>query len=421
MPPTPKNDSPAAMWTFVAAASLCGLLYLGLIAPFAAPDESSHFARAWWVSKGHLLAVRQGPLVGYLLPRELPLLWDRLRLRPTVRPALIVSALHDPPAGSSEVFVDSPGHATASVILYIPQGLGIALGRAAKGSPLLCFYLGRILNLIAGCVLIAFAIRIMPSHRWLMALLALTPMNNHLRSSMSGDVVTIGIAFLFTAFAARALLLDDEPLSRRRWAAVNVLGAALCLTKVTYIPLAMLPLIVPRTRFPTPSAAWRARAMHAAIVIAAAAISSKIATAYWAPSRTDVTTPGAQMRFIAAHPLSFAGILFDEYVVRAKWYLISMIGDLGSGERIVVLPKLLVIFFFACLLLLALTDTNRRLHVTALQRIYFAAICTASAFAVAFAIYTTWNPVGWGRIDGLQGRYYLPFVPAGALIVHRSA
>src|SRR5437868_15382380 len=115
MPPAPKNDSPAAMWTFVAAASLCGLLYLGLIAPFAAPDESSHFARAWWVSKGHLLAVRQGPLVGYLLPQELPLLWDRLRLRPTVRPALIVSPLHVPPSCSDEVFFDCSVLLTASL------------------------------------------------------------------------------------------------------------------------------------------------------------------------------------------------------------------------------------------------------------------------------------------------------------------
>lgn len=306
------------MWTFVVAASLLGLIYLAVIPPFSGPDESSHFDRAWWVSEGHLLALRDGANVGYVLPYDLILLYERFRPKPTVNPADVAAALHAPPAGAREIFVHDPGHAVASVLLYVPQGIGIAFGRALRFSPVLCAYAGRLLNLAAGTVLIALAIRFMPAQRWLMFALALTPMSIYLRSSLSGDVLTIALAFLFTALVARLLFLDDEPLTARRWIAITLLGAAICLTKVTYIPLAALPLIAPQKRFGSAAAAWRARAIYVAIAVVAAAISSRIASYYWAPFNALAPHPSEQMRFIAAHPPSFAKALFDEYVIRAK-------------------------------------------------------------------------------------------------------
>ena len=405
------------VWTFVIAALIFGTLYAVIVPPFSAPDEPSHFARSWNTSRGHVFARREGAEVGYFVPREVASLESRFPI-PNLDVRRIVTALHEPPPGPDTVFRPYSGHAVAPVILYMAQGAGIALARGAGGSPLLSFYFGRFFNLIAGIVLIAFAIRMIPSYRWLMTLIALTPMANYIRGSMSGDVVTLGIAFLFTAVVARALFVE-EPVTAARWTAITLLAACLCLTKVVYIPMAMLPLVVPQRRFSSAAAAWRARAILAAASLAAAAVASRIATYFWAPFRAGVTTPGAQVHFILTHPQTFATILFDEYVLRAKWYLISMVGDLGAGDFTVVLPKILVVFYFGCLIALIVIDTSARLRILPLQRIWFAFLCAGTAFAIAFAIYTTWNPVGWPRIDGLQGRYYLPLLPAAAFAVHR--
>jgi uncharacterized membrane protein len=98
-----------------------------------------------------------------------------------------------------------------------------------------------------------------------------------------------------------------------------------------------------------------------------------------------------------------------------------MIGDLAWGTWSVPLPRSLVIIYYAAIILFLIGDTNRTAQVTPLQRFYFALLCAGATFAVALAIYLTWNLVGADHIDGLQGRYYIPFIPAAAFIVHRRA
>lgn len=409
-----------AVLTFLCAAIVCGIAWSIAVPPFAGPDEGSHFSRAWWVSEGHALALRDGHRVGYILPADIIGLPEAHLPKPKVDPAMIRRSLHAPPAHGERVFVHDPNHAIASVVIYLPQGLGIAIGRAFGASPVLCAYLGRILNLLAGIALIAWAVRLMPSYRWLLILVALTPMQNYLRVTLSGDVCTMALAYVFIALVARALFLD-EPLSPRLWALITIFGGLLCLTKVTYIPLAMLPLAVPHERFASKAAAWRARLLQLGVAIVFAFVSSRIASYYWEPFRPDVPAPSAQFAYIFSHPLAFLRVLFDEHVLRAKWYVVSMIGDLGSGEFIVVLPKLLIAFYLFGLVALLIADTSARVRVAPLQRVWFALMCAGSALAVALAIYTTWNLVGENRIHGLQGRYYLPFVPAAAFVLHRAA
>jgi uncharacterized membrane protein len=410
----------AAVLTFVIASAVCGVLYAIAVPPFAGPDEKSHFLRAWWVSEGHALALRDGHRVGFMLPADVVNIREPFAASTTVHRADIRAGLRAPAAHEPRIFHHDPDHAIASALPYIPQGLGIALGRAFGVSPLRCAYFGRWMNLIAGIALIAFAVWLLPAYRWLLIVVALTPMSNYLRVTLSGDVVTIALSYLFIALAARALFLDEGLVSPRLWMAITIAGGLLCLTKVTYIPLAMLPLAVPSRRFSSAAAAWRARAIQAGVALAAAFVSSRIASYYWEPFRDDVTAPREQFAYILGHPLAFLKVLYLEHVVHARWYLISMIGDLGSGEFIVVLPKLLVLFCLLAMLALLILDTNPRLHVTPPQRVCTAILCAGSTFAIALAVYTTWNFVGADHIDGLQGRYYLPFVPAAAFIVHRA-
>jgi uncharacterized membrane protein len=418
------SSTRTAVVTFLIAAIVCGVLYAIAVPPFAGPDEKSHFLRAWWVSEGHVLALRDGHRVGFMLPADVVNIREPFAASSTADRADIRAGLRAPAAHEPRVFHHDPDHAIASVLPYIPQGLGIALGRAFGVSPLLCAYFGRWMNLIAGIALIAFAVRLLPAYRWLLIVLALTPMSNYLRVTLSGDVVTIALSYLFIALAARALFLDEGMdggmISPRLWAAITIAGGLLCLTKVTYIPLAMLPLAVPSRRFASNATAWRARAIQAGVAIVAAFVSSRIASYYWEPFRDDVTAPREQFAYILGHPLAFVKVLYLEHVVHARWYLVSMIGDLGSAGFTIVLPKLLVLFCLLAMLALLILDTNPRVHVTPLQRVYTAVLCAGSTFAIALAIYTTWNLVGADHIDGLQGRYYLPFVPAAAFIVHRA-
>jgi uncharacterized membrane protein len=354
------------------------------------------------------------------MPHGLHLLLDSLVMNPVTHLPAIRRALHTPPALEPEVFISNPAHSWSSPVSYVPQAIGIALGRAVNAPYLVDFYLGRFVNLVASVVVLMLAIRLFPSYRWFAVLIALTPMATHVRASLSADALTTGISFLFIALVTRAAF-TDENVTPGRWFAITLLAGLLCLTKLIYVPIGAMALAIPRSRFPSAASALRSRIALCLVVLCCAMISSRIATYYWAPYRADVTTPDQQMKFILSHPTAFLHVLWMEHVVRAKWYLVSMVGDLGSGPFCVPLPKFVVILYFAVILLLLIGDTTRRVQVTPLQRLYLTFLCAGATFAVSLATYLIWCRVGADRIDGLQGRYYIPFVPAAAFIVHRSA
>lgn len=406
---------------FAVCALACGLVFVAMIPPFKAPDEAGHFVRAWYVSTGHFGAIRRGADVGFELPTEVVALSDLFDSKPMAALAVTRENLTAAKRGGKTLFTRESSHAGPSPVAYIPQAIGIALGRAAGWSPLGCFYAGRLGNLLVGVLLISMAVSVLPSYRWLCVLIALSPMSNHLRGSLSYDVATNGIAWLFLGLLSATLFAAGrEKVAAGRWMAICILGFLLPLTKIVYAPLAFLPmLLVHKTRLVKP---WRARMVQALSALLGAAIAARAATFYWAPYRTDVLIdPSRQLGWILGHPMAFAKVLELEFVTHAKWYLISMVGDLGAGGYTVVLPKWSVAAYLGGILVLLLLDTRSDVDVTLPQRAGLLVAAAGSAFGIALALYTTWCPVGNPVIDGLQGRYFLPIAPAAAFAFHRAA
>jgi hypothetical protein len=88
-----KPQTVAPVWTFVVAGLVCGFLYAIVTPPLLAPDEASHFLRAWYVSEGHLGAVSSNGAVGVMVPPEVNGLCGRFGDRRTGDPDAIRAAL----------------------------------------------------------------------------------------------------------------------------------------------------------------------------------------------------------------------------------------------------------------------------------------------------------------------------------------
>lgn len=111
----------------------------------------------------------------------------------------IFSLLKLPLSPDNKSFVEFPNTALYTPLPYLPQAFGIALGRIFNFSPLILVYIGRIFNLFAWIFLVYLAIKTTPISKWLIFLLALTPMSLFQASSLSADAFTNGVAFLLIA------------------------------------------------------------------------------------------------------------------------------------------------------------------------------------------------------------------------------
>ena len=86
------------------------------------------------------------------------------------------------------------------------------LGRAPlEPAPLTMLYLGRVANLIAYLLLAATAVRLVPIHKWTMALVALMPMSVYLAAAVSADAVTLGLSLLVVALTLNLAVGSESP------------------------------------------------------------------------------------------------------------------------------------------------------------------------------------------------------------------
>jgi uncharacterized membrane protein len=305
------------------------------------------------------------------------------------------------------------------VTAHLPQALAIWCGRSLGASPLVLLYSARLVVLALATALTWIAVRQMPFQRWLTVAAVLTPMAASLRASAAVDGLTNGLAFLLTAMVARRRWgASEERDSWREDLALAAVTIGLLLTKLPYAPLALLLLLIPRSRRPRHAAAI---AVAAVLAIAYTASVPRAAMHYVrAGVGVDV---GAQMARAVREPIAVGAVLFEDLWRHLPRYAAQAVGaQLGWLE--VRLPFAVVLGYLAALaLLLASREevaAEARVPFLAGHRLFLALVATTTALLVVFSQYVTYSPLAASYVEGVQGRYFLPILPAvGLLLRHR--
>jgi uncharacterized membrane protein len=418
-------DRPHAL--FLLLGSLFAALLLFLTPPFQVPDEPAHFLRAYQVSELGVFAHRprgQGPNrvhFGGRLPRSLLAVFVKVsadvpghREHKQDLTQLLVS-LHTPLRPEEREFIGFDNTARYPPILYLPQAIGIRFARALGASALLILYAGRLGSVAAWLLCGYWTLRIIPIGRWFVFALLLMPMSIFEAASLSADVVTNSLTFLFIAFIIGWALDPTLRIGVGRLAVLVVLGALVALCKAVYTPVVLLILMIPRPRFLSGSrrAYWLSCAVVIAISFAACIAWWLPATLHSVPIREGDIDGHRQLLFILHHPVQFLSMNVRSL---EPTYLGATIGNLGWLDTPMGRPFLSC--YAALLLLAALAEGHKQICVGLWPRCLAAACALIAWLAVDTASYLTWTPVGAPRIEGLQGRYLIPFLPLGALLLY---
>jgi hypothetical protein len=179
--------SERAPWRlFVLLGLVFGMAIVVLQPPFVGADESAHFLRAYQVScLGWIpekIVDKDGVRLGGTLPTSLESTIGAIHSRYPLDPDNKLGAkdfarlwdikLHP----ERRAFCDFPATATYPAIPYLPQSIGIFLGRMAGFPPVAIMYLGRLCNLLAYLALVVLALRTTPILKWAFFLVGLMPM-----------------------------------------------------------------------------------------------------------------------------------------------------------------------------------------------------------------------------------------------------
>ena len=421
-----------------------GLAILVITPPFEVPDEPQHFFRAFQFSEGRREAVvldTEDKFAGIsstqtatMLPKSLSALVDasdlaNVRFKPDNKIDLskIRASVTTPLNPSEREYLPIPTYPPAA---YVPQVVGIWIGRLLGLSPLFLFYSARLCALCAWLALTFFAIRATPILKWAYFLLALMPMTLFMVGSNSSDSIILGVSFLMSATLFRwAYDSTKGRITMADLGALLAMAVVIALSKAIYLSLLFLYFLVPQKKFASRKIHYLALAAIIAVSIGAyfgwtvldvpvTLHGPTVQLARYGVDRAPVpnVSPIKQLEFIRLHTVEFAAVLANTFAVFGLYYLYSFVGFFGWLDT--PLPGALVFMYAVALTGACFISSD---IVNWKQRTLGFSVFAVTTLVSLVYFYLGWNSVGMDRIGGFQGRYLIPLAPALLLVFSRTS
>jgi uncharacterized membrane protein len=266
-------------------------------------------------------------------------------------------------------------------------------------------YMGRLFNLAVWIGLIFLALRITPAFHWIFIAVALMPQALFQAASQSADAVTHALSILLIAQILRLAFGDG---SRRAIVLLGLTTVLLALAKPGYFLVAALFLIVPAAKL---GGQKKWIAAFAAIIGFGLAVTigwAMISSGTYLSNYPDPNIkPAVQIQGMIRSPLSFPAVIVRTTSDQGEFFLKGMFGVLGWGDT--PLPGFLPWIFYP--LMFGLAFFGGGLDLRPGHRLAFIGVALLMYVFVATTAYVLWTPVGAKTFFGVQGRYFIPFIP----------
>ncbi len=398
---------------------LClGLFYNVLLTPQMVPDEAKHIDMAYRYSN---------TLLGYEPIDDTTILMraDDAAMEFSSSPSIrnyrnifygLFSTVQDGTMVEAEVNSNIEG----SILFYAPAVLGMTLARLLGLGTVPMLLLARYLNLIVFALLAWAGMRRLPFGKMTLFVLAVLPVNMQQCTSFSHDAMVHGLVFLYACLCLEAVF-SERKLTGWRMLALEILAFALIWCKSgSYAPLALLPLLIPRERYGGKREKWMGTAALLGIPLIAfliknvgtvtGIVSTTAATSVVGTSDGSAYAAGYTLGYFLHDPLELVYMIVNTILDKGGFYLESLVGyKLGWVE--IETSQMLVIFFLFLLFLTTLNAPGEQIRVRAQQRFWMLFLCAASAGLIVLGMLLSWTPLGYVSVEGVQGRYFLPFMP----------
>lgn len=202
----------------------------------------------------------------------------------------------------------------------------------------------------------------------------------------------------------------------------------IALSKSVYIIIGLLFFFIPITRFPN-----RRFYMISLTLTAFAGIAGFLTGSYYTSRVYSLVDPGVpffhnlsetfnqvdhqrQLGFILANPVEYISIL--ALTLKDQWMNLVYSGIGVLGWLNVILPFWYYVFMIFAILTIAISENPEKIFLNLKMKALILSVITLTAILIFTISYLTWTPVGKTTIDGLQGRYFIPFLPLIFLMFH---
>lgn len=413
---------------FLASLTILGILFSGVFTPLSAPDEDFHFTASYSLSnfimgKGYqsddpLLMRRSDAEFYNQFAQNVDLSsnnYDYLNRE--------YSQLFD----SSDSEVQVLTGRSHSVSQNLPQeklasALGITLARLLNFGPAYLYLFGRLFNLAFYIVCVYIAFRITPIGRNIIAVISLFPMCLHLAASYSYDSFIIPMSILLTALCLRSIKAEGL-FTIKEGSQILFVAMLLAPCKVIYSMVALLALFIPQGRFRSRKEELFIKLgcmMLVCMVLAGGRLldycvnsaSSGSAVNNSMDYRGDQSGHFYTVSDVVNNPLRFVKMLYLSLDQFGFEYLQRMVGgSLGWFQEEIASPHIYVVALTAVMGMSVISSDDDGDVLSFAASLAGIAVFVIGLVLVMLILLVSWVFNTEGLITGVQGRYFLPYLP----------
>ena len=399
---------------------LClGVIYNFILTPYMTPDEKYHIDMSYRHSNTLLGIESAGE--NKCLKRA-----DDAELEFTSEPSLtnyknlydgLLSMVED----DTLVEADATANTEAPMIVYLPAVLGMTLARLLHLGTVPMLLLARWCSLLFFALMVYWGMKKLPFGKMTLFLLAILPMNLQQCTSFSYDAVITGTILLYSCYCI-ALAYNEEPVKPKDILVMGILAIVFIYGKSgVYLPMCLLAFLIPVKKFGSKKVRRVCMAGLCLLPLLSFINKNTVAVNYIATTTEATatvgssTTAGYTIGYFLQQPVELIRILANTASDKLAFYLESLVGQ-KMGWVEIEISQVIPMFFLLLLVLSVLKTRNEPLYVKTWQKWWAAFVCLACAGIILAGMLLTWTPKDYISIEGVQGRYFLPFMLALSLV-----
>jgi|GEM_PF-1226208 len=419
-------------WLFLILGVVFGLYFVFVNPPWQSNDEDRHFVHSYFIAKGYILPEQGDNKIGGIIPAnvvEVPQKFQGIRFSETMKISKSkLKELEDIPLNSfnRQFFHDHLYNYNA--VGYIPNTIGILLGQVINENPVWLNWWGRIGGLAFYLIIIFFAIKFTPVFKNVLMLYGLTPMTLYQGSSVTYDVLSISLTFLFFALVLKYAFERDSYVTWRELLFLIIILLIHRYSKDGYPLIPFLIFIIPASKFKI-----KLGSLYIYILLFLFCI-----ILYYIPGLTWGKLLAAQGYHLEKNLALHKDLLKNQslniaFQMQNPGNIISNIfgninyfrqewtgGTIGRfGYSYTLLPDWFFFIHGLVLISVAFLDGKKDIVVRVWQKSIVFIVGFGSIIGIIMMSYFI-SPVGANMIFGLQGRYFVHAIPILLFLVYNN-
>lgn len=407
---------------FLIVSILIGMLLIFIVPPFQSPDEDSHFLKSYLISEGKFYPKQYGDKIGYKISKNLNYyIMNKKEMMGDFETKYSYKELYNDQLLSfsyKEKEFKNISTDQTSIVAHIVPAIGIKIasfigsfndGKSVGPAVLLQF--ARFACLFIYSIVGFFAIKITPKFKKSFFAILMLPSSLFLRSMVTYDSLLLVVVALSLAKMLQIYCDKNYNFKKMDMVLFIICGYILLNIKTVYSFVFLLMFFIPSEKF----GGKKNKVKYFLIMITVVLFITLVLKIPYLKLNVQVNSLiNEQKKFVLSNILIFIKIIILNIINQFKIQSYWMVGTYGLLDTYMPVLIIYIIYFYLFLIIIYDIFSEQIKLPVACSAIYLAFVIL-SIITIYGSMYLEWTPVvlnkiGGNSIEGVQGRYFLPYL-----------